>query len=297
MFVKQLLLYFWAYVSCQCVNSSASQLKTPKEKQSKRSLLTMRKWRWRFPHSRAFSPSEGFGGVTKPFATQPPGTTFPKDQLPPSWRFPKQWQPLLTKRQQGYFEWGPVRSKRKVKPCFNVKNHVHQTITVFIGRPTLEERSPNSLALSEQHYTMPTAFVLRAPRTAIISSSWMIVRCPLDIIALMTFFSTSVLKNDNCSPTCWWLFRQDHSRQGWQMTHLHNICAVSLTAMHLYPPGCVFTKQLRESGGHFSVRSDKTFLPWVTLFDKAFKSLLNSEPSAEHVGAGKLESASRPQLC
>ena len=38
MLMKQLLLCFWAYVSCQRVNSSAIQLKTPSEKQSKRSL-------------------------------------------------------------------------------------------------------------------------------------------------------------------------------------------------------------------------------------------------------------------
>ena len=48
-------------------------------------------------------PSDGFGGVTRPSATQPPGTTFPTDQLPPSWRFLRQWQLLLTKHQQGYF--------------------------------------------------------------------------------------------------------------------------------------------------------------------------------------------------
>ena len=56
----------------------------------------------------------------------------------------------------------PFNPDRKVKPRFNVKNHVHQTITVFIGRPTFEERSPNSLAVCEYHHTVPTYFVLPA---------------------------------------------------------------------------------------------------------------------------------------
>ncbi len=100
------VIVFWAYVSCQCVNSCAIQLKPPKRKtQSSRSLFV--KWGNggdTSPTAALSPPSERFGGVTGPSATQP-------DQLPPSWRFLRQWQPLLTKHQQGYFDWGPARSK------------------------------------------------------------------------------------------------------------------------------------------------------------------------------------------
>ena len=85
-------------------------------------------------------PSEGFGGV-------PPGTTFPKDQLPSSLRLLKQWQPLLTKHQQGYFDCGPARSKPESQTLLQCQRS-RQTITVFIGRPTFEERSTNSLAVN-----------------------------------------------------------------------------------------------------------------------------------------------------
>ena len=43
--------------------------------------------------------------------------------------------------------------------------------------------------------------LLRAPRTAIISSYWIMVRCPLDVMPSMTFSSTSTLKRDRYSPS------------------------------------------------------------------------------------------------
>ncbi len=50
------LLCFWAYVSCQCVNSCAIQHNSPKREDAKATVLflSMGKWRWHFPHSRAF---------------------------------------------------------------------------------------------------------------------------------------------------------------------------------------------------------------------------------------------------
>ena len=85
--MKQLLLCFWAYVSCQSVNSCAIQLKFPKREDAKQ-LLSFCQWGHGDDTSPTAAPSplsEGFGGVNRPSATQPPGTTFPNDQLPLSW--------------------------------------------------------------------------------------------------------------------------------------------------------------------------------------------------------------------
>ena len=82
MFVKQLLLCSWTYVSCKVwilVHSPQNCKKNSRQ----RSLFENGKWQWHFPHSRAFSPVWGLWGLTMPLAHLPLGSTFPKDQLPP----------------------------------------------------------------------------------------------------------------------------------------------------------------------------------------------------------------------
>ena len=85
------------------------QFSSKLQKKSKASalFLTMGEWRWHFPHTRAFSPVWWLWGCHyRPLATQPPGTTFPKDQLPPSWRFPKKVTTSLDKTWAGFISLG-----------------------------------------------------------------------------------------------------------------------------------------------------------------------------------------------
>ena len=106
----------------------------------------MGKWRWHFPHSRAFSPVSGLWGVTMPLADLPLGSTFPRVNFCP---FGQDISGVTLAR-------GPFDPDRNFKPWFYVKDHVHQTVTVFVGRPTFEKWSSDSLAVCKKHHTVPT---------------------------------------------------------------------------------------------------------------------------------------------
>ena len=172
---------------CELKRKPAQKLQ--KEQQSKRSLFDNGEMAVTLPPQPRFLPSNGFGGVTAPLAALPLGSTFRKDQLPPFWRFPKQWLPLLTKGQQGCFGQGPVRSIRR-----SLSSLAYQLLR---KDPLTASLSVNSTTRCRRSSSCQ---LLMAPRTAIISSSWMIACCPLDVMASITFFSTSVLKKDSCSP-------------------------------------------------------------------------------------------------
>ena len=143
--------FFWAYVSWQCVNSSAIQLQTPKRKSKASALfLTIKKQGSDISPQPRFLPSLKALGVSLDIwllSHQAPH--FPRINFHP-----------LGASSRVTLTGDPLDPDPKVKPCFNVKNRVHQTITVFIARPTFEERSPNSLAVFEHHHTVPTGFVL-----------------------------------------------------------------------------------------------------------------------------------------
>ena len=124
---------------------------TFKKKTHSRSLFDNGKMAVTLPHSRAFAIVWGFKGVTKPPATSATrhhishgststlflGTSQNGDN------FPSQNISKVTLTGDSFNpDW-------KVKLCFNVKGCVHSTITVLIGRPAFEERSPNSLAVCE----------------------------------------------------------------------------------------------------------------------------------------------------
>ncbi len=163
-------------IMCNC----ATSLNSPHKRQSNSSLSPSF---FKTPTAALPPPSRALG-VSPSLQLHQPTGTFPTHQLPHSWRSLRQQQPLLTKRRQHCLDWGLVQSK-----------WVGQTLLQCWRWRPWDDRCPHWMTNFRGRDQL-----LEAPTTAIISSSWMMVRWPEDIIEPTTFFSTSVLKKNSCSP-------------------------------------------------------------------------------------------------
>ena len=145
--MKQLLLCFWAYVSCQCKSHVQINSNIQKSRQSSRALFESGEMAVTLPTAVRSPPLRALRMSLHAKQLQLAGSTFPRGLLYLSQLLQTASLSPVTKCQRDYSGLGPSLS------ILEDQDDVNPFVTVFVRRPAFEEGTSHRLTVSEQNDT------------------------------------------------------------------------------------------------------------------------------------------------